>query len=762
MKCLLTYIFLLNLIISFAQQIISFYPSGWTDVKRYEKLEIGITLPTQIDQQIEDFLNGNAGINPYDFNQIIIDANFTINERTYHREGFYYRDIHIDSIDNTFSPSKSNYPFRLRFAPPQIGNYSVELKLKLGEQIVFNALASFNVVESTHRGFISLGNSYHLKADDGNNFIAIGQNIPFCDYPKATIRPSAFNRQRDYIRQLADNSGNFVRIRLDPWSNEIELEEAGVYGSKRTQGENFERQWHAYELDKTFDLAQNRNLYYFITLLGDYHFSLSSDIPLGWAKNPYNKLISNSNDFFDTNSNAYPIYTNKVRYLMARYGYSPNLAVIGIINETDNVENYKSNSAFRSQINNWVKSIGAYLKQDNVYPQHLLTNGYATAPSKPDEGIDNNIFFDIITVNQYSNSRRTIKNRHNDYINKLLSSPKSTKPFIYSEIGTGLCVPTHEDWFSDADFHNTIWSTSMNHRAFGNGLYWWDWEQESHLVPEDKSIAGINHRINFKALSAFFNQLAPPFESDEFTSRWDCDANILNRLETRKVEWIENVNKFGSKGFGWVHNSDYYWINDPLKLTTANCPTCIYGGMEFFYDSDCYQEKESSIRELNEPKGPFDFGKKHEEITLNGYKPIRNYKIEIWSCYGDGGLVTTLNETSNLFGQIKFKRNVGRYPNDADFGDPDFAYKIHLSNESFEELVNIYPNPFQDKFTIDGKEDITQIIIYNSLGIEIKNVKIAPTKKLICDLFQDQPSDIYIINIVMSNQYVNYDKLIKL
>ncbi|MDI1355367.1 MAG: DUF5060 domain-containing protein [bacterium] len=664
--------------------MVSFHKNGWKNIGRFERFEIGIKLPPEIDRKVDSFLIGEDGINPYDFNKIRIDAIFSKSEtRHYKREGFYYRQIIIDSIKNTFTQSKSDFPFRVRFAPPEIGDYTFLLSLNVEGNVLATFSGSLQVVESKKRGFLSLGPYSHVMDARRNTFFAMGQAIPFCEYPNSSINPDDFTRQRRYINELADNSGNFFRIRLDPWSNELELEEVGVYGSARTPKENFERQWHAFELDETFRLAEEKDMYMFITLLGDYHFKSDGSFSLGWQVNPYRAIEKISTDFFDvSNGHSLPFYKNKLRYFMARYGYCSNIGVIGLLNETDQLENYGASSEVRSNVNEWLKTIGEYLKDVQFYPRPLLTNGYAVGPTKPDKGATNSVF-DILSTNHYSNSRRTIKRRHDDLPRHASSMHDLKKPFIFGEIGAGVCsAPNtgHEDWFSDAEFHNGIWSTSMYSRAIGNGLYWWDWEQESHLQRENKNIQGINHRLNFRALSTFFTQAPPPLGTEEFSSTWDCNLKSASELKKRKTEWIANVNKEGTRGFGWVHNSDYFWINDSLGLTSRNCPDCQNGGMEAFYDSECYKVRESDVRVLNEPKGPYNFTAHKEEITLQGYKRFQNYKIEIWSCYGEGGLRDTMLVKSNAKGKIKFRHEVGKFPGDPNSGDPDFAFKVYLSD----------------------------------------------------------------------------------
>jgi len=59
-----------------------------------------------------------------------------------------------------------------------------------------------------------------------------------------------------------------------------------------------------------------------------------------WKTNPYNELnggpCAKPNDFF-TNAKARAIYQKRLRYFVARYGYSPHLLAWQFFNEIDNV-----------------------------------------------------------------------------------------------------------------------------------------------------------------------------------------------------------------------------------------------------------------------------------------------------------------------------------------------------------------------------------------------------------------------------------------
>jgi hypothetical protein len=744
-----------------AQSISSFHPNGWVGIGRFERFEVGLQVSRPVDSLIERFLTGEDGINPYDYSQVQVRCIFRHRANTYVREGFYYREIAINDSLNTFTAAKSLYPFRIRFSPPEIGSYHLEASITVKGQEAITYTANFTVIESGKRGFLSVGNSWHLKDYHNKPFVGVGQSIPFCDYPTSYVAPDDYKRHRGYIQDLADNGGNLFRLRLDPWCNEVEFEELGVYGSQRKSKENYQRQWQAHELDLIFQKAEENDVYIFLTLLADSYFKIHGSHKFSWQTNPYRTVLDQPEDFFDiTNEEAFNLYKNKLRYIMARYGYSSNLAFIGLINETDHLPNYASSADVRRNVNRWVKTTGAFLKE--FYPTPLLTNGYAASPDHPDFGVDNSVLFDILTTNHYSDSRRSIKERHDDVPKRMLFSPESTKPFIYGELGSGLCDQDvgHPEWFTDSDFHNHLWASVMYHRALGTPMYWWDWEQDSHRQPEDRTIPGIQHRRNFQALNTFFTVSPPPFETNVFYSNWDSDLGVTGRLAKRKIEWIENVNAIGTKGFGWVHNSDYYWINDPLRLRRENCPDCKYGGSDAYNDTECYQEKASDIYQFNEPKGPYEYPEKHETISLNRYRPLRNFKIEIWSCYGKGGLVDQFTEKSDLFGIIKFKRKVGTYPGDPEHGDPDFAFKVSLANEDFEQFALAFPNPFDEHFDVKSDKFIKGIVVYNGVGRLVKTVQGLTTQEFRC-FMESEPSGLYFVHIIFNDGHISQFKLIK-
>ncbi|MFN8117902.1 MAG: PKD domain-containing protein [Bacteroidia bacterium] len=643
------------------------YDVYWNSIYLFDRFEIGVQLPPNINQLIEDFLNGNnTGINPYDQDQIKLVGTYYqqgIGSQKV-RYGFYYRDIRI--LGNGYVQQQSNYPFRIRFAPQNTGDYRLHLELYVAGSKIDETYCDFTVKDLSKYGFWSLNSMGKLKDSRNHEIFAIGQNVAFanpCTNNQNDLNCS-FDEQRSYINELAINQGNLVRIRLDPWSNDIEWEELGVYGSNRIAGENFKRQYHAYQLDQTFDLCEQNGMYIFLTLMQDQTLNPLDHYGTGyaWPLSPYSSVIANPQDFL-TDAAARLAFKKKLDYIIARYGYSANLGMYSILNEANGVENWQNSSSVRTDMMNWHCEMSSYLK--NTYPQHLITTGYTqTGTSKTNSLIkEDNTFvcgsIDIASCNHYSTSRDLHKERH-DEIPKRVSNNwnanlhTNIKPFIFGELGMTDCQP-YSDQFTDAEFHNTIWSTSMYDNAIGSGLYWYDWEQKQ----------GINHRINFNALKNFTTDLN--LSTDAYVSKWDFGGSAIK--QNRKIEYIESHNTGRAKGYGWVKNADYFWINDPFLL--SNFPN------NNITNLSCNETEVSN----------YSYSHHFEEITLHGLQALKRYNIDFWSCYGNGGNSGTggiNNKWSTIFGTLNFYKDVSVGPNIA--GDPDFAYKLAKIGTNFRTI----------------------------------------------------------------------------
>jgi hypothetical protein len=654
-------------------EIASFHPGIWS-CAQYDKFEVGIKLPPAIDQQVETFLNGGTGINPYNPDELRIEANFThmASSTNYYREGFYYREIVNNETNTGYVQSKSTYPFRVRIAPPNYGTYYYNIKLKhLGNEIG-STEGLMEVGLSNKKGFLHVGNDNYLKDDHNNPFFVMGQDFGeiFHDYnlPNTCggpIQPGDIITYRNRINNLADNGGNFIRVPMQVENFEIEWGELGVYGSNRTGGNNFDRQYRAKELDNVFNTCEARDVYIQLLTELDQKFQHPNFIhyvcglPNVWPASPYSSIpgVSGYLDYF-TNQNVFNQYLKRLRYINARFGYSPNLGIWETCNEINNIGHGYSNSymnslSTRQAIHTWAINMDNTVK--SFYPKHLTTISMADNQYMEPNNLENPTRltnYDIRSPHHYGHDKNVPKVRWEKsgiQIGGLLGTER--KPALWGELG--ITDGVEVDDCSDVEFHKALWLTSMSGCA-GAGLYRYAYELDPY-------------RVHFKPIKAFFTNF--PFFTNTFSQKHDKfpEASTANNVEA-----FYNVNESGTRAYAWIHNRDFYWANDPQFVPVPDfCP--------------------KDWKSQTQGVAPVYM----EEIKLGGFNIGQQYKVDRWSCYGEGGFETSATITANLFQKITFMHIFGneRPP----FADPavapDFAFKIYPKDDAnFKTIGNSYTN----------------------------------------------------------------------
>jgi hypothetical protein len=652
---------------------------GNWNVDKWKKIEIGISLPTLYDQKIEDFLNGQntaTSINPYDPDQFKVKATFHRPDGTsVERFGFYYRDFSTTS--STYQEAKSNQPFRVRFAPDIEGSWGVTFEYYLNNSKVGETSGFFNCIYSNLRGPLSVGTYNHFKTAVGDVFTVIGQDFGPLNHPVPNnyglpIQHADVTNYIGHINNLADNGGNFIRIPMDYDNFYLEWEETGVYGSNRMSNENFMRQFKAYELDRVFQTLEDRQMYCFLLTETDQLYQINNAYgtgPSSWPNHPYASLsnITIPVDVF-SNSSVLDIYKKRLFYIQARYGYSPNLAAYEVCNEIDGInrgtsDSYANSSLTRQIVYDWAVNVADYYK--SFYPVHMTTiSNVDDVFQNPAINPTSNTSFDIRSPHHYGYDRDVPYTRYEHTQTQLfgvggLPGPLASvvrKPVLYGEMG--MTDDTNGDKCTEVEFHNGMWVSGCSGGA-GAGLYRYDYENDT------------KRNKHIPALAAFFANM--PFEESDFYPGY-YHANPVQE------EVFYNVNFNGSKAFGWVHNWYYYWASD-IDLV----PNCI--------NNDHGESQTPNTHSF------------YEEIDLKGFRGLRDYEIELWNCYGSGGVIYQQAQQSTLFGHIKFQVSISKYPGD-DGGNPDMGLKIFQQGLGFRTTNNSEnPNYNSDKGEIYGQND---------------------------------------------------------
>ena len=663
-----------------AISVVSFHPNGWQNIPRYEKFEMGVKLPANIQSQIDAFLSGQVGINPYDPDQIKVECSF--NGGAYFRYGFYYRDYYVQN--NTWVEKPTDHTFRIRIAPEQLYGNRADIKLYVNGVLIESVTRYFNLQNSNNRGHLKMANGNLLKMqyDNGDIFFGIGQNVPYAipDNVYGNCKagdcnsPYTFQKQREYLTDLVANGGNFTRVRLDalnmlcewPYRQELNTDPAPPNKPLSSYLMNYnENQRYLWEYDRTFETMDNVGIKAVICLLQDQAFSTYGSYDPNqlytWNNNPYSTITGNNlagcKAFF-TNQQAIATYRKWLYYVQARYGYSTSVAMWQLINETANVAKFTSgvhtievDPSFNADVKNWVYDMKFHLQQQ--YPPRPVTTGYI---SDTNQHAQNYINLNVWSSNSYHGYTNANKYEDPDYEtrgNAMLQNGSGYftqyRPFFWGELGVGDSANIM-DRKSDRCFHNAVWASALT-GGISNGLYWNDWDQKY----------GVNHRKNFQALRAFtdmidFSQRLIPGKSKDV-------GQPSSQYEDREIHtwWLTNV----AKNFiaGWTKNNSANIFQDLGNLTQAERDQVVLSTR--IYESTIAQYTCFSTNQ-------------NPETTIEDILPWTVYRIKIYNSYDNANEEDVFTATTNGNGKLTFRRTMPWYNNNP--FNPDYAFIIKPSS----------------------------------------------------------------------------------
>jgi hypothetical protein len=320
--------------------------------------------------------NVPAVTNPFDPDLIRVDGRFTLpTGKVIDVPCFWYQAYHrtINRGSESLAPSGAT-EWRLRFTPPQTGNYALRVIVQTnGLSSTMSPAFYFsvtNTVAEPGTGFVQIAPSrQYFEISDGSALRLVGENVCWpgvrgtYDYD-------------DWFGAMQDAGENYARLWMCPWAFGLETDKDSLTRY------NLNAAWR---LDYVFQLAEQRGIYLLLCL--DYHgmFELSPDYWGGnnyWTNNPYYSgtggPCATQNEFF-TSVMAQSIYQKRLRYLVARYGYSRHLLAWQFFNEIDNVYGYLK----PGDVATWHGLMCAWLHTHDPYG-HLVTTSLTGSSDRPE------------------------------------------------------------------------------------------------------------------------------------------------------------------------------------------------------------------------------------------------------------------------------------------------------------------------------------------------------------------------------------------
>lgn len=437
------------------------------EVKLYHKAEWEITLKASFN-------------NPYDFTDIALDmvlispAGKQLNLPCYYESGQSGTESH----------------WKARFAARETGVYTYHFVLsRAGKPVSLSPDANFEVLTSASKGFLNPGNLWTLRYDNGEAFRGIGMNICWesrdeddSKYFKALHEDKRFNYNY-MLSKLKDNGGNFFRTWMIYWNLPVDWKtvqnNSRYSNSASTYNESGIRR-----MDELVALCDSLGVHMMLAL--ESHVGYMGK---GWEISNYNIL---NGGFAPTPTAFFSLpesrqqYKNKLRYMVARYGYSPSIAAWEFFNEVDNA---MYNGGPEDQIpadivTDWHSEMSSWLKRNDPYG-HIVT----TSVSHRDiPGMNDLPHIDI-------NQRHIYKNT--DGIPATIGeyTSRHKKPYIIGESGYEWDWSKNFNDFAaemDNDFKKGLWYGLFSPTPVLPMSWWWEFFENRGMMTYFKRIAAIN------------------------------------------------------------------------------------------------------------------------------------------------------------------------------------------------------------------------------------------------------------------------------
>ncbi|MDA0336929.1 MAG: DUF5060 domain-containing protein [bacterium] len=413
--------------------------------------------------------------NAYDFDEVSVYVAFSAPSGTTSRvDGFH--------VDDTTGAGV----WVVRFAPTEPGLWRYALSSRDSSGTATATPGSFTCIVGDDPGFLRTTPNAYLRFDDGTQYFAIGENIgwgaftdPVADY-------------RRWLDDLSDHRGNYMRTWMASWGFALEWQDTGL-------GRYAEREYRAQQLDQVVELASERGIY--IQLVLNNHGQVSTRVNPEWQNNPYNVAnggpCQNTWDFF-TDATARDLFKRRLRYIVARWGYAPNILAWELFNEVDLTDDYPQHAG---DIARWHQEMAAELVRLDIN-RHLVTTSFsgdaASGGIESADSIWRLADLDLTQTHYYGLDTDALRVQR-DLVQEqrqAFGKPAMIGEFCFTDAATARS--------SDPDgiyLHNSLWASAFSGAMGAAAIWWWD----SYIEPLDLY-------FHFEPLALFFAALDLPAE----------------------------------------------------------------------------------------------------------------------------------------------------------------------------------------------------------------------------------------------------------
>ena len=353
-----------------------------------------------------------------------------------------------------------------RFTPQEKGKYTYFFRYSEDGKVASeSAPATFKSRRSRLQGILHVRDNWTLVYDNGKPFRGVGINL--C-WESRTEDDSKFfsdlHEQHDrfnfdaMLPDFAKNGGNFTRMWICDWNFPIDRQN-GFNNHRYTETTEYMNESACARLDHVLTLCEDL------------------DIKVMLCMGQGN--VKPHREFFNCPC-AKTRYRNYLRYIVARWGYSPAVGMWEFFNEIDNVQhNDPAGVIPAEEIVAWHDEMSTYLAGLDPF-QHIRT----TSISHRDlNGLNDLANLDINQKHIY-NATHVVPETIDAY------SAKHNKPYIVGEVGYEWDWSKNFDDFADGmemDFRRAFWYGLFSQTSLTPMTWWWEWFDEHKTIPYMKN-----------------------------------------------------------------------------------------------------------------------------------------------------------------------------------------------------------------------------------------------------------------------------------
>ena len=452
------------------------------------------------------------------------------------------------------------------FTPQEIGSYKYHFALTQNGKIISNSvLSSFSSQSSNKKGILHINDYWTFKYDNGDAFRGIGENIGWekrdtddSKFFKLLHEEPRFNYSY-MLKSLANNGGNFFRTWMIYWNLPVDWKNVKNAGRYENADSHFNPSGIE-RMDYLVQLCDSLDLHFMLTLSGAGSFSKN-----GWELSSYNQInggfAQTPQEFFELEDSRIQ-YKNFLRYIVARWGYSPSIGAWEFFNEIDNAVYQNSNGDYipHNLITEWHNEMTTYLKSIDPY-KHIVTTSISHRDIDGLNSVEN------IDLNQKHIYKQTtqIPNTIKEY------TEKYKKPYAIGEFGFEWDWQLNFNDFAeemDSDFKRGLWYGLFSPTPIMPMSWWWEFFDERNIKYYFGRVSEISRNMLKAGNGSFEKMKATSNDSDLHVYSVLCGAKQFIYVFNPNDE-DKNVELTVDQNSNEVKNIEYY-----------DCDTGVYHSLD--------------------------------------------------------------------------------------------------------------------------------------------------------------------------------------